>query len=92
MEIERDVGIEVVENEADPKGNLRAAFSSGPRIGGALPAFSEDELAEGLGPLADQIQRLFVAGDAGSQALALSTKNVSGRPFGSPLPQKRFGY
>jgi hypothetical protein len=92
MEIERDVEIEVVQSETDPKGNLTAAFSSGPRASGGLPAYSKDELEEGLGPLGERIRELFPTGvNEGFKAQALSARNLSGRPFGSPLPQKRFG-
>lgn len=92
MEVERDVEIELVQDETDPKGNLRAAFSSGPRMSGALPAYTENELKTNLGPLGERIRGIFEASpDEQDLVQALSVKNVSGRPFGSPLPQKRFG-
>jgi hypothetical protein len=93
MEIERDVTVELIHEDRDPKGNLRAAFSAGSRASGSLPAYSSTELEKGLGPLADRIQGLFAATSSRSQARAqaLDARNVSGRPFGSPLPQKRFG-
>jgi hypothetical protein len=93
MEIERDVTVELVFEDRDPKGNLRAAFSSGPRASGSLPAYSRTELEKGLGPLAERIRGLFATTSDGSQtqAQALDARNVSGRPFDSPLPQKRFG-
>lgn len=91
MEIERNVAVEIVREESDPKGNLRAPFSSGPRGSGSLPTYSDSEL-EKL-ELGDQIRNLFANtnGEGCDQAQALSSRNVSGKPFGSPLPQKRFG-
>ncbi len=60
MEIERNVKVQIVEGEKDPKGNLLAGFSSGPHASGRLPAFSEAERREGLGQGAiDRIRSVF---------------------------------
>ena len=93
MEIERDVAVELVHEENDPKGNSRASFSSGPRSGSLFPTYSDAELKK-LGPVGDQIRDLFpdALGGSEKQAQALSPHNLSGKPFGSPLPQKRFGF
>jgi hypothetical protein len=68
MEIERDVKIQIVEGEKDPKGALRAGFSSGPHASRKLPAYSETERKRGLGFSAvRRIRSVFGAGRGGEQ-------------------------
>lgn len=66
MEIERDVEIQILEGEKDPKGNLRAGFSSGPHASRKLPAYSEEERAAYLGPsVVSRIRSVFASGGVG---------------------------
>lgn len=49
MEIERDVKIQIVESEKDPKGSLKAGFSTGSHASQRLPAYSRRERRQNLG-------------------------------------------
>jgi hypothetical protein len=89
MEVERDVEIQVVESEADPKGKLNAGFSSGPRAGGALPDYTDKELEEALGPLAARIRATFAPLSRIQQKAAAETSRST---LASTLPQKRDGW
>ena len=60
MEIERNVKIQIVEGEKDPKGNLQAGFSSGPHASSNLPGYSEAERRLYLGPkVVNRIRSIF---------------------------------
>ena len=69
MEVERDVEIQIIEGEKDPKGSLKAGFSTGPHASGHLPAYSETERTKGLGSSAvDRIRSVLRASGRGGQA------------------------
>jgi hypothetical protein len=53
MEIERGVKIEGYE------GDWEAGLSSGPRSMERLPAYTDEELLQGLGDVSDEIERVF---------------------------------
>lgn len=52
MEIERDVKLEY-------GGDAEGGLSSGPRNMEQLPAYTDDEIAEALGPISDEIEEAF---------------------------------
>ena len=53
MEIERGVKIEEYE------GDWEAGLSSGPRSMEQLPAYTDEELLQGLGAVSEEIERIF---------------------------------
>lgn len=78
MEIERNVEIQIIEEEKDPEGNLKAGFSSGPHASQKLPVYSEAERRSNLGPfVVERIRSVF--------ALARDTKQNQAAAASTPL-------
>jgi hypothetical protein len=82
MEIERNVKIQILEGEEDPKGNFVAGFSSGPHASRKLPHYSKAERATALGrPVVDRIRAVFASARTGRQFKSADTSAVKTVPF-----------
>jgi hypothetical protein len=86
MEIERNVKIQIVEGEKDPKGNFRAGFSSGPHVSGNLPGYSKAERMLYLGPLfVDRIRSVFAPAQHSEQGNAPDARSAASTIAPMPL-------